>query len=134
MFAPLDRWAADVSAYSSTPSCDTAQFQAAVDGTGRYTVGWGLRGDPSLPPPVDQLCIKDPLGHPKRVRRRVLGPWAARRRPSTRSTSLSGCGTFGVRYHVPSGRDARAACGRLGAQAPMPQISTTLGRSPGASS
>lgn len=40
------------------PTCDTIQFQSAVDGNGRYTVGWALRGDPSLPPPVDLLCIK----------------------------------------------------------------------------
>jgi len=40
------------------PACDTIQFQAGVDGNGRYTVGWGLRGDSRLPPPVDQLCIR----------------------------------------------------------------------------
>ena len=33
------------------PACETIQFQAAVDGNGRYIVGWALRGDPSLPPP-----------------------------------------------------------------------------------
>jgi hypothetical protein len=40
------------------PACNSIQFQGAVDGNGRYIVGWGLRGDPSLPPPVDELCIK----------------------------------------------------------------------------
>ena len=38
----------DTSAFSSTHLDDTIQFQAAVDGNGRYTVGWGLRGDPSF--------------------------------------------------------------------------------------
>jgi hypothetical protein len=38
-------------------SCDQIRFSAAVGGNGRYTVGWGLRGDPSLPPPVDTLCL-----------------------------------------------------------------------------
>ena len=28
-----------------------------MDGNARYTVGWGLRGDPSFPPPIDQLCF-----------------------------------------------------------------------------
>ncbi|HEY5810839.1 MAG TPA: hypothetical protein VIT67_22905 [Povalibacter sp.] len=39
------------------PACENIQFSAAVDGNGRYVVGWGLRGDPSQPPPLDQLCI-----------------------------------------------------------------------------
>lgn len=40
------------------PTCDDSiQFQAAVDGNGRYTVGWALRQDPSLPPPIDQFCF-----------------------------------------------------------------------------
>ena len=42
------------------PACDEPriQFQAAVDGNARHIVGWGLRGDPNLPPPIDTWCLR----------------------------------------------------------------------------
>lgn len=39
------------------PACEFIQFAGASGGNGRYIVGWGLRGDPRLPPPLDTLCI-----------------------------------------------------------------------------
>jgi hypothetical protein len=41
------------------PACEFIQISAATDGNGRYTVGWALRGDSRLPPPVDALCLRN---------------------------------------------------------------------------
>jgi hypothetical protein len=40
------------------PSCNSIQVSGAADGNGRYIVGWGLRGDSRLPPPLDTLCLR----------------------------------------------------------------------------
>jgi hypothetical protein len=41
------------------PSCESFQLSGAADGNGRYVVGWGLRGDSRLPPPLDALCLRE---------------------------------------------------------------------------
>ena len=41
------------------PACDSIQVSGAADGNGRYIVGWGLRGDSRLPPPLDALCLRN---------------------------------------------------------------------------
>jgi hypothetical protein len=87
------------------PACDTIQFQAAVDGNGRYTVGWALRGDPSLPPPVDQLCIKTRWVIRKSAGVETSGPLGGS--PSAINALDMAVGTVdrsAVRYHVPSGQ------------------------------
>ena len=86
------------------PACENIQFSSAVDGNGRYTVGWGLRGDPRLPPPVDQLCIstrwliRDPAGV------ETLGPLYGS--PSSLNAFNVAVGTSSqsaIRYNVATG-------------------------------
>jgi len=87
------------------PACGTIQFQAAVDGNGRYTVGWALRGDPSLPPPVDELCIKMRWVIRDATGVETSGPLGGS--PAAINIQNVAVGTVdrsGVRYHVPSGQ------------------------------
>ena len=86
------------------PACENIQFQAAVDGNARYTVGWGLRGDPSLPPPIDQLCISTRWLIRDAAGMETSGPLYGS--PSSMNTFSVAVGTSSrsaVRYHVPSG-------------------------------
>jgi len=39
------------------PACEFLNISGASAGNARYIVGWGLRSDPSLPPPFDTLCL-----------------------------------------------------------------------------
>lgn len=87
------------------PACDTIQFQAAVDGNGKYIVGWGLRGDPSLPPPVDQLCIKSRWLFRNAAGVETTGPIGGE--PSAINANDVAVGMVdrsAVRYHVPSAK------------------------------
>ncbi|HEU5135507.1 MAG TPA: hypothetical protein VFU13_10230 [Steroidobacteraceae bacterium] len=88
------------------PACgENLQFQAAVDGNGRYTVGWALRGDPSLPPPVDQLCIKTRWVIRNAAGVETSGPLGGS--PSAINVHDVAVGTVdrsAVRYHVPTGQ------------------------------
>lgn len=85
------------------PACDTIQFQAAVAGNGRYTIGWALRGDPSLPPPVDQLCIKSRWVIRNAAGVESSGPLGGD--PSdinARDVAVGMVDRSAVRYHVPT--------------------------------
>ena len=87
------------------PACENIQFQAAVDGNGRYTVGWALRGDPSLPPPVDQLCIRTRWVIRNAAGVETSGPLDGS--PSAINAHDVAVGTVArsaVRYHVPTGQ------------------------------
>jgi uncharacterized membrane protein len=87
------------------PACDTIQFQAGVAGNDRYIVGWALRGDPTLPPPVDLLCIKT-----RWVIRDAAGvetsgplggsPWAI----NAYDVAVGHAEGAAIGYHVPSGK------------------------------
>lgn len=87
------------------PTCESINFQAAVDGNGKYIVGWALRGDDRLPPPVDLLCIRQ-----RWVIRDAAGvesygpvdgtPAAINQRDVAVGIAARGA----VRYHVPSGQ------------------------------
>lgn len=84
---------------------DTLQFQAAVDGNGRYTVGWALRGDPSLPPPVDQLCIKTRWVIRDAAGAEFSGPLGGS--PSAINAfdvAVGNADRSAIRYHVPTGQ------------------------------
>ena len=86
------------------PACNSIQFTAAVDGNGRYTVGWGLRGDPSLPPPIDELCISTRWLIRDAAGVETSGPLYGS--PSSMNAFSVAVGTSNrsaVRYHVPSG-------------------------------
>ena len=86
------------------PACNSIQFTAAVDGNGRYTVGWGLRGDPSLPPPIDELCISTRWLIRDAAGVETSGPLYGS--PSSMNAFGVAVGTSNrsaVRYHVPSG-------------------------------
>jgi hypothetical protein len=87
------------------PACETIQFQAAVDGNGRYTVGWGLRGDSRLPPPVDQLCIRMRWVIRNAAGVETLGPLDGL--PAGINAFDVAVGTSdrsAIRYHVPTGQ------------------------------
>lgn len=87
------------------PACDTIQFQGAVDGNGRYTVGWGLRGDPNLPPPADQLCIKTRWLIRNAAGVETSGPLGGS--PSAINAHDVAAGTMdrsAVKFHVPTGQ------------------------------
>lgn len=87
------------------PSCEGIQFQSATDGNGRYIVGWALRGDPSLPPPVDQLCIKTRWVIRNAAGVESSGPLGGT--PTALNSHDVAVGTVdssAVRYHVPTGQ------------------------------
>ena len=87
------------------PTCDTFQWSAAVDGNGRYTVGWASRRDPSLPPPVDQLCIRTSWVIRNAAGVESTGPLGGA--PAAINVHDVAVGTVdrsGVRYHVPTGQ------------------------------
>ena len=87
------------------PACDTLQFQAAVDGNGRYTVGWALRGDPSMPPPLDQLCIYTRWIFRDAAGVESYGPLGGS--PAAINALNVAAGTVNrsaVRYHLPTGQ------------------------------
>ena len=87
------------------PACESIQFQAAVEGNGRYVVGWALRGDPNLPPPVDQLCIKTRWVIRNAAGVETSGPLGGS--PAGINAQDVAVGTVdrsAVRYHVPTGQ------------------------------
>jgi hypothetical protein len=88
------------------PTCDdTLQFQAAVDGNARYTVGWGLRGDPSFPPPIDLLCFNISWVIRTAAGVETNGPLGGS--PTAINAFDVAVGTVNrsaVRYHVPTGQ------------------------------
>jgi uncharacterized membrane protein len=85
------------------PACDTIQFQAAVDGNGRYILGWALRGDPSLPPPVDQLCIKSRWVIRDDAGVETSGPLGGEPTSiNARNMAVGMVDRSAVRYHVPT--------------------------------
>jgi hypothetical protein len=88
------------------PLCSAdLQFQSAVDGNGRYIVGWGLRGDPSLPPPVDQLCIRTRWLIRDAAGVETSGPMdGSPAALNAHDTAVGIANRAAVRYHVPTGQ------------------------------
>lgn len=87
------------------PACESIQVSSASDGNGRYIVGWGLRGDSRLPPPLDALCLRLRwlIRSPDGVE--TLGPLDGS--PSDINALNLAVGTSeraAIRYHLPTGQ------------------------------
>ena len=87
------------------PHCDNIQFQAGVESNGRYTVGWGLRGDPSLPPPADLLCIRTRWLIRDAAGVETYGPLDGSPTDiNAQDVAVGYADRAAIRYHVPSGQ------------------------------
>ena len=88
------------------PTCtDDLQFQAAIDGNGRYIVGWALRGDPNLPPPVDELCIRMRWVIRDAAGVETSGPMdGSPAALNAQDVAVGIVNRAAVRYHVPTGQ------------------------------
>jgi hypothetical protein len=87
------------------PACESIQVSSASDGNGRYILGWGLRGDSRLPPPVDALClrlrwlIRSPDGI------ETLGPLdGSPTAINALNVAVGNSDRSAIRYHLPTGQ------------------------------
>lgn len=81
------------------------QFQAAVDGNARYIVGWGLRGDPSLPPPIDTWCLRQRWLIRDSNGVETLGPMdGSPESLNALNVAVGVSARAAIRYHVPTGQ------------------------------
>lgn len=87
------------------PSCESIDFQGAVDGNGKYIVGWALRGDDRLPPPVDLLCIRQRWVIRDAAGVETFGPVdGAPAALNARDVAVGYADRSAVRYQVPTGQ------------------------------
>lgn len=87
------------------PACEFIQVSSASDGNGRYIVGWGLRGDSRLPPPLDALCLR--LRWLIRAPDGVETPGPLDGSPTdinALNVAVGSSDRSAIRYHVPTGQ------------------------------